>query len=224
LAHHDDFHDPKNLLDSEADRPYLTELEGKRLLGEGIEPEMELDDLTTTLEEEGIDVSADGEMPSQRRRRLQQLDNSEDVELTPSSDGLEKTSDPVRLYLREMGTVPLLTREGEIEIARRFERGHFRALKAISRSPLAIREVLALGSDLQRGVRSIKDVVVFDEEAEAAPAPQLESCAAPGCSLPHPAEAQVHATGTQAPDGEGDRYCRHHAFARPADRESRKES
>ncbi len=164
MAHHDDFHDPKNLLDSEADRPYLTELEGKRLLGEEIEPEMELDDLTTTLEEEGIDVSADGEMPSQRRRRLQQLDNSEDVELTPSSDGLEKTSDPVRLYLREMGTVPLLTREGEIEIARRFERGHFRALKAISRSPLAIREVLALGSDLQRGVRSIKDVVVFDEE------------------------------------------------------------
>jgi RNA polymerase primary sigma factor len=164
LAQHDDYNDPKNLLDGEADRPYLTELEGKRLLGEEIEPDMELEDLTTTLEQQGIDVSPDGEMPSQRQRRLRQLDDSEDVDLRPSEDAPDKTSDPVRLYLREMGTVPLLTREGEIEIAKRFERGHFRALKAISRSPLAIQEVIALGSDLQRGVRSIKDVVVFDEE------------------------------------------------------------
>ena len=164
MAHHDVYNDDKNLFDLEADRQYLAELEGSRLLGEVAEPELELDDLTTTLEDEGIDVTPDGEMPSQRQRRLRQLDDSEDVDLAPSADAPDKTSDPVRLYLREMGTVPLLTREGEIEIAKRFERGHFRVLKAISRSPLAIREVIALGSDLQRGVRSIKAVVVFDEE------------------------------------------------------------
>ncbi|HET9180972.1 MAG TPA: RNA polymerase sigma factor RpoD [Candidatus Angelobacter sp.] len=158
----DDYTDPKNLLDPDADKPYLTESEGRRLLGDDVTHD--IDDLTTTLEEEGIDIAPDGEMPSQRQRRLRQLDDSEDVDLTTPGEALDKTSDPVRLYLREMGTVPLLTREGEIEIARRFERGHFRALKAISRSPLAIREVIALGSDLQRGVRSIKEVVVFDEE------------------------------------------------------------
>jgi RNA polymerase primary sigma factor len=63
-----------------------------------------------------------------------------------------------------MGTVPLLTRQGEIEIAKRFERGHLRVLKAISRSPVVIQELLTIGADLKRGTRSIKDLVVFDEE------------------------------------------------------------
>jgi len=164
LAHHDDDIGNKEALEAHADRPYLTESEGKRLLGGQAEPGLELDDLTATLEHEGIDVLPDGELPSERLRALRRLDDSEDIDLRPSSDVADKTSDPVRLYLREMGTVPLLTRQGEIEIARRFERGHFRALKAISRSPLAIREVIALGSQLERGLRSIKDVVVFDEE------------------------------------------------------------
>jgi RNA polymerase primary sigma factor len=68
------------------------------------------------------------------------------------------------MYLREMGTVPLLTREGEVEIAKRIERGQIRVLKALSRSAIVIREVLAIGDDLKRGVRSVKEVVVFDEE------------------------------------------------------------
>ena len=117
------------------------------------------------LQREGIDVSRlDGETPSQRhhRRELEQ-DGLEDVDLAPE-EAPDKTSDPVRMYLREMGTVPLLTRQGEIDIAKRFERGHFRALKAISRSPIAIQEVVALGADLERHARSIKEVVVFDEE------------------------------------------------------------
>jgi RNA polymerase primary sigma factor len=68
------------------------------------------------------------------------------------------------MYLREMGTVPLLTREGEVEIAKRIERGQNRVLKALSRSPIVIRELLAMGEDLKKGVRSIKEVVTFDEE------------------------------------------------------------
>ena len=68
------------------------------------------------------------------------------------------------MYLREMGTVPLLTREGEVEIAKRIERGQVRVMKAISRSPIVIREIVGLGEDLRRGVRNIKEVVTFDEE------------------------------------------------------------
>jgi RNA polymerase primary sigma factor len=68
------------------------------------------------------------------------------------------------MYLREMGTVPLLTREGEVEIAKRIERGQNRVMKAISRSPIVIREIVGLGEDLRRGVRNIKEVVTFDEE------------------------------------------------------------
>jgi RNA polymerase primary sigma factor len=63
-----------------------------------------------------------------------------------------------------MGTVPLLTREGEVEIAKRIERGQLRVMKALSRSPIVIREIVALGEDLKRGVRNVKEVVVFDEE------------------------------------------------------------
>jgi RNA polymerase primary sigma factor len=60
--------------------------------------------------------------------------------------------------------VPLLTREGEVEIAKRIERGQLRVMKAISRSPIVIREIVALGEDLKRGVRNVKEVVIFDEE------------------------------------------------------------
>ena len=91
-------------------------------------------------------------------------EESEDVELDLSPGTLEKTNDPVRMYLREMGTVPLLTREGEVEIAKRIERGQNRVMKAISRSPIVIREIVGLGEDLRRGVRNIKEVVTFDEE------------------------------------------------------------
>jgi RNA polymerase primary sigma factor len=63
-----------------------------------------------------------------------------------------------------MGASPLLTREEEVEIAKRIERGQLTSLKALSRSPIVIQQVLALGEDLKRGLRSIKDLVVIDEE------------------------------------------------------------
>src|SRR5260370_15662868 len=63
-----------------------------------------------------------------------------------------------------MGTVPRLTRQGEVDIAKRIERGQLRVLKALSRSPIVIRQILAIAEDLKRGVRSIKEIVVFDEE------------------------------------------------------------
>ena len=124
----------------------------------------DLDDLVTTVEAEGIDLSLEGKMPSVRTRNLYRELDADDEEGTLPAETLDKTNDPVRLYLREMGTVPLLTREGEIEIAKRFERGHMRTLKALSRSPVVIREMMVIGEDLERGVRSIKEIVAFDEE------------------------------------------------------------
>jgi len=124
----------------------------------------DLDDLVTTVEAEGIDLSLEGKMPSVRTRNLYRELDADDEEGTLPAETLDKTNDPVRLYLREMGTVPLLTREGEIEIAKRFERGHMRTLKALSRSPVVIREMMVIGEDLERGVRSIKEIVDFEEE------------------------------------------------------------
>jgi RNA polymerase primary sigma factor len=85
-----------------------------------------------------------------------------EVELTASLG--EKTSDPVRVYLREMGVVPLLTRESEVVIAKRLERGNLRVLKTVSRSALVVKELIATGADLRSGCRPIKEVVQIDEE------------------------------------------------------------
>src|SRR5208283_4163302 len=93
-----------------------------------------------------------------------EVEASDEVELDLTLTALEKTNDPVRIYLREMGAVPLLTREGEVEIAKRIERGQLRVLKALSRSPIVIRQILAIAEDLKRGVRPIREIVVFDEE------------------------------------------------------------
>src|SRR5690348_15019776 len=125
----------------------------------------DLDDLLTTIGTQGIDVlEGPAKLPSAGLDKAEDMEVGEDVELDLTPGALEKTNDPVRMYLREMGTVPLLTREGEVEIAKRIERGQLRVMKAISRSPIVIREILALGEDLKRGVRNIKEVVTFDEE------------------------------------------------------------
>ncbi len=146
------------------DEVHLSTQDVSGLIGEEVFASAELEDLELPMDDMGIDLDDDG-LPSQRRGKSQStLDNGEELDFRLSPGVMDKTSDPVRLYLREMGTVPLLTRQGEVEIAKRFERGHLRVLKAISRSPLVIREIIAIGADLERGARSIKDIVVFDEE------------------------------------------------------------
>ena len=85
-----------------------------------------------------------------------------ELDLTPGS--LEKTNDPVRMYLREMGTVPLLTRDGEVEIAKRIERGQLRVLQALSRTPIVIKEIMEVGERLKTDPSIIKDLATFTEE------------------------------------------------------------
>ena len=68
------------------------------------------------------------------------------------------------MYLREMGTVPLLTREGEVEIARRIERGKLAVIKSISRTPLVAKKVIQLGDQLHTGDRTIRELVIFNDE------------------------------------------------------------
>ena len=158
--------DLAKLIDTGKEKGYLTFGEVNDLLPSDITSPDELDDLMTTINTQGIDVLAgDNRMSADRDKYEPEAgEESDDVELDLSPGTLEKTNDPVRMYLREMGTVPLLTREGEVEIAKRIERGQNRVMKAISRSPIVIHEIVGLGEDLRRGVRNIKEVVTFDEE------------------------------------------------------------
>ena len=68
------------------------------------------------------------------------------------------------MYLREMGTVPLLTREGEVAIAKRIERGKLAVIKSISRTPSVAREIIRLGEQLRAGERTIRELVIFNDE------------------------------------------------------------
>jgi RNA polymerase primary sigma factor len=118
----------------------------------------------------GIEVLDSPKVKSAEGLGLEKVDElkgdelGEDVELDLTPGALDKTNDPVRMYLREMGTVPLLTREGEVEIAKRIERGQLEVLKTLSRSPIVIQALFALREELKRGDRTIKEVVVFDDD------------------------------------------------------------
>src|SRR5687767_15462179 len=123
----------------------------------------DLDDLFNAFGSAGIEV-VDSDKAYRGDKDFDR-DGSEDgpeLDLTPGA--LDKTNDPVRLYLREMGVVPLLTREGEVAIAKRIERGKIRMQKAISRSPVAIAELLRIGDELANGELSIREVVTFTEQ------------------------------------------------------------
>jgi RNA polymerase primary sigma factor len=135
----------------------------------------EIDSVFTTFESEGIEIYEDvsgakaahtvteAAEPTEVRPQ-DETAKSEEIESNHAAPLEEKTSDPVRVYLREMGIVPLLTRESEVVIAKRLERGNLRVMKAVSRSALVLKELVAIGADLRRGTKSIKEIVRFDEE------------------------------------------------------------
>ena len=165
MALDDKYDDIKKLIDTGKEKGYLTYDQVNDLIPHDVHSPEDLDDLLTTIGTQGIDVLEGPKLPSSALdKKFDDEEVGEDVELDLTPGALEKTNDPVRMYLREMGTVPLLTREGEVEIAKRIERGQLRVLKSISRSPIVIHELLAMGEDLKKGVRSIKEVVTFDEE------------------------------------------------------------
>ncbi len=92
--------------------------------------------------------------------------DEDELDLDLSAGTLDKSNDPVRLYLREMGIVPLLTREGEVAIAQRIERGQIKTQKAIARSPIAVERLIKVGEELAAGKSSIREIVNFSEQAE----------------------------------------------------------
>jgi RNA polymerase primary sigma factor len=162
--------DIAKLMDAGKEKGYFTYNEVNDLIPRGVHSPEDLDDLLTTIGTQGIDVLEGQPKLSSaelKNRFDEEVEPGEVTGLVPPPGALEKINDPVRIYLREMGTVPLLTREGEVDIAKRIERGQLRVLKALSRSPFVIRQILAIAEDLKRGVRSIKEIVVFDEEEMA---------------------------------------------------------
>ena len=155
------------------ERGYLLYDEINDSLPADVHSSQDIDDLLATLEGQGIEIYEDLAAATAARAAANAPEDSEaepkqeaqpDASLDLSFEVDPKSQDPVRIYLREMGSVPLLTREGEVVIAKRIERGELVVMKAVTRSPIVIKAILAIGEDLRSGERSIKEVVQFDDE------------------------------------------------------------
>src|SRR5213593_2694569 len=147
------------------ERGYLLYDEVNDILPEGVCSSDELDTIFSLFGSAGIEViDSEQKFQDEGKKDDKRGDDSEDGEFDFGTMTLDKTNDPVRMYLREMGTVPLLSREGEVEIAKRIEHGQKVVLKALSRSPLVVREILALGEKLKKSLMSIRDVVSLNED------------------------------------------------------------
>ncbi len=170
MAFDDKFDQVNKLISLGKEKGYLLYDEVNDLLPSDVHSAEDLSDLLSMFDSEGIEVvdsprgkPADG-IALDKTDDLKSDEAGEDVELDLTPGALDKTNDPVRMYLREMGTVPLLTREGEVEIAKRIERGQMKVFKALSRSPIVVQSLFALARQLKAGEKSIKEVVVFDDD------------------------------------------------------------
>ena len=160
----------ERLLELGGDKKYLTFDDLNRELPDNVVSPDDIEDVLQKLDSSNIPVAdSDEQLLAQAAVVVPDEDDEsldEDIELDLSAGALEKTNDPVRLYLREMGVVPLLTREGEVAIAKRIERGQLKTQKAIARSPIAVKELLKIGEELEAGTVSIREIVNFSEQAE----------------------------------------------------------
>jgi len=172
----EDRHDQvQSLISMGKERGYVLYGEVNDILPAEVYSSEETDDLLLTLERSGIDIYEDvsaakaagaareaAEALEAEVKEEAPLGGEVDLDLTP---GLrEKTNDPVRTYLREIGTVPLLTREGEVVLAKRIERGRFLVLKTITRSPIVMKELLGIADDLRNGARLVNEILRFSDE------------------------------------------------------------
>src|SRR5690242_4096896 len=151
------------LLQLGGDKKFLSYDDLNRELPENVVSPDDIEDVLQKLDASNIHVADSDERLIEQAAAIstEEEESDEDLELDLSAGALEKTNDPVRLYLREMGVVPLLTRQGELTIAKRIERGQLKTQQAISRSPIPVRELLKIGDELDAGRLNIRPTVTF---------------------------------------------------------------
>jgi len=134
---------------------YLLFAEIDKTFTDELDSEEDFDDFLSSMDDYGIKILDSRQKEAIPRRRKSDL---------VSLHGLERTTDPVKLYLREMGNISLLTREGEIAIAREIERGEKSIIKALSKTRMVLNEVLAIEEKIKESSNTIQEMFDFTEE------------------------------------------------------------
>src|SRR5215471_16079498 len=167
----------QKLIDLGKSKGFLTYDEVNDNMPEDIVSSDQIDDWLSALGDEGIEivdsaskVRVSSKVPTPKVNDAIE-DDDKDGEEADDEDydsGYSKTNDPVRMYLRKMGSVSLLTREGEVEIAKRIEEGERQVLQTVLNSPIAVEELLLLGERLKKQKVRVKEVIrdVDEEDAE----------------------------------------------------------
>ena len=154
----------RQLIELGKEKGYLLYDEVNELLPANITRSDALDELFTAFGHAGIEV-VDSEQTYREHKLLNRRgEGLDDIELDLTPSAIDKTTDPVRMYLRQMARVPLLTREGEVEIAKRIERGRLSVIKAISRTPTIAKAVVRMGEQLTSGDCTIRKLVIFQDD------------------------------------------------------------
>ena len=158
----------QQLIDLGKEKGFLTYDEVNEVLPTDIVSSDQIEDVMSMFGEHDIEiVDSAAKVRLQKRTVPGERPRAEEAE--EDEDEFSKTNDPVRMYLRKMGSVSLLTREGEVEIAKRIEVGEKRLLEVVLNSPIAIREILSLGDRLKKAKMRVKEVVKDYEEQQPNP-------------------------------------------------------
>ncbi|MBI2131419.1 MAG: RNA polymerase sigma factor RpoD [Candidatus Tectomicrobia bacterium] len=166
--------DVKGLIDLGKEKGFLTYDEVNDVLPPEVTSPEAIDDIMVLFNEMDIEI-LDSDAAEKRVARKKEFAETEDREEPEAAETLTtfddaaygKTDDPMRMYLREMGQIPLLSREGEIEIAKRIEEGQLEVSLATVSTPVAVNAVLELGEKLRKGELTVVDMVVVSTDATA---------------------------------------------------------
>src|SRR3989441_378387 len=163
LSIEEKYDEVRQLINVGKEKGYLLYDEVNELLPSEITSSEELDDLFNAFGSAGIEV-VDSDKAYREDKGFDREGSGDEPELDLTPGALDKTNDPVRMYLREMGTVPLLTREGEVAIAKRIEQGKLAVIKSISRTPTIAARIIDMGEQLRGGERTVRELVIFTDE------------------------------------------------------------
>jgi RNA polymerase primary sigma factor len=141
------------------EKGYLTYDEVNDMLSPDIVSPEQIDDIIVLFGENDIEIIDTDSEEGQRRLRVEEKEKTAERETFDIEGHPGKTDDPVRMYLREMGTIPLLTREGEVEIAKRIEEGRNEVIRVVLKAPITIKEIITLGDKLRSKKLSVSEIV-----------------------------------------------------------------
>ncbi len=166
----------KRLIEVGKEKGFLTYEEFNDALPGEVVAHEKIEEMLDILSEMEIEVLDGPPAYTKRPAAKKGSSRSPGSEETDEDAGQSKNNDPVRMYLRKMGSVSLLTRDGEVEIAKRIEEGEQKVLDVLLESPFGVREMIAIGERIKRGKLKMKDVL-RDYETDFAERSDEEVCA-----------------------------------------------